>query len=195
LLRAKALLAAAGISVSFTAQFVEIYEEQVTDLFTGQPATVRRDTGNVAGALEMPFDCMAQVVDALRTGHERKKFAATEMNDRSSRSHTALIIHVTQKLAVELLAQCAQEDRSGRCASLLGCMAAGGDKLIRSQLHLVDLAGSERVKKSKVEGLRLREAVGINSSLLVGLVHVYFPAHFSTNELIACHRAVRSWER
>lgn len=174
MLRAKASLAAAGITVSFTAQFVEIYEEQVTDLFTGQPATVRRETGNVAGALEMPFDCMAQVVDALRTGHERKKFAATEMNDRSSRSHTALIIHVTQKLAVELLAQSAQEDRSGRCASLLGCMAAGGDKLIRSQLHLVDLAGSERVKKSKVEGLRLREAVGINSSLLVQSAYVDF---------------------
>lgn len=38
---------------------------------------------------------------------------------------------------------------------------------MRSQLHLVDLAGSERVKKSKVEGGRLKEAVGINSSLLV----------------------------
>jgi hypothetical protein len=53
-------------------------------------------------------------------------------------------------------------------------MAAGGDKLIRSQLHLVDLAGSERVKKSKVEGLRLREAVGINSSLLVKSADVDF---------------------
>jgi Kinesin motor domain len=40
-------------------------------------------------------------------------------------------------------------------------------KLVRSKLHLVDLAGSERVKKSKATGLRLKEAVGINSSLLV----------------------------
>ena len=39
--------------------------------------------------------------------------------------------------------------------------------LVQSQLHLVDLAGSERVKKSKVTGARMREAVGINSSLLV----------------------------
>jgi hypothetical protein len=38
--------------------------------------------------------------------------------------------------------------------------------MLRSQLHLVDLAGSERVKKSKVAGLRMREAVNINSSLL-----------------------------
>lgn len=41
------------------------------------------------------------------------------------------------------------------------------DRLITSHLHLLDLAGSERVKKSKAEGSRLREAVGINSSLLV----------------------------
>lgn len=39
--------------------------------------------------------------------------------------------------------------------------------MVQSQLHLVDLAGSERVKKSKVTGTRMREAVGINSSLLV----------------------------
>jgi hypothetical protein len=38
---------------------------------------------------------------------------------------------------------------------------------VRSKLHLVDLAGSERVKKSKATGIRLKEAVGINSSLLV----------------------------
>lgn len=45
--------------------------------------------------------------------------------------------------------------------------SSGCDRMIKSQLHLVDLAGSERIKKSKVEGMRLREAVGINSSLLV----------------------------
>ena len=34
-------------------------------------------------------------------------------------------------------------------------------------LYLVDLAGSERVKKSGAVGQRLREAAGINSSLMV----------------------------
>ena len=34
-----------------------------------------------------------------------------------------------------------------------------------SQLFLVDLAGSERVKKSRVEGEGLGEAVAINKSL------------------------------
>jgi kinesin family protein 5 len=37
--------------------------------------------------------------------------------------------------------------------------------MITSVLYLVDLAGSERVKKSKVSGDRLDEAISINSSL------------------------------
>ena len=39
--------------------------------------------------------------------------------------------------------------------------------MVHSTLHLVDLAGSERLKKSKAEGARKREAVGINESLMV----------------------------
>ena len=39
---------------------------------------------------------------------------------------------------------------------------ARGDSVVHSTLHLVDLAGSERLKKSKAEGARKREAVGIN---------------------------------
>ena len=34
-------------------------------------------------------------MNILRQGHARKRFAATEMNERSSRSHTALIIQVS----------------------------------------------------------------------------------------------------
>lgn len=43
----------------------------------------------------------------------------------------------------------------------------GGNTTINSVLYLVDLAGSERVKKSKVSGERLDEAISINSSLSV----------------------------
>ena len=38
---------------------------------------------------------------------------------------------------------------------------------VGATLHLVDLAGSERLKKSKAEGSRRAEAVGINESLMV----------------------------
>lgn len=176
LLLARDQLASFGICVSYSAQFVEIYEEQVTDLFTGQPAAIRRETGQVAGAVEAPFTCMEEIVEALRTGHDRKRFAATQMNERSSRSHTALIIHVAQKLNAEQVLSAGQRGVTGRSASLLRCAAEGGDRLIRSQLHLIDLAGSERVKKSRVEGQRLREAVGINSSLLASVIGCLLPA-------------------
>jgi kinesin family protein C2/C3 len=62
------------------------------------------------------------------------------MNARSSRAHTVLVLHVR---------------------------LARGDAVVKSTLHLVDLAGSERLKKSKAEGSRKVEAVGINESLMV----------------------------
>jgi len=48
LLRAKEALSTTGVSVVLTAQFVEIYEEVVTDLLTGNTASVRRETGQVS---------------------------------------------------------------------------------------------------------------------------------------------------
>jgi hypothetical protein len=38
---------------------------------------------------------------------------------------------------------------------------------VKSTLHLVDLAGCEQLKQSGAEGQRMREAININSSLLV----------------------------
>ncbi|CAK9158126.1 unnamed protein product [Ilex paraguariensis] len=62
------------------------------------------------------------------------------MNDRSSRSHSCVKVHVRGR-----------DLTSGTI--LHGC------------LHLVDLAGSERVDKSEVVGDRLKEAQHINKSL------------------------------
>ena len=148
LLVARDALAKRGVYVALSVQFVEVYDEQVTDLLTGRPVSVRRESGDLVGATEEALEDMPAVMAALRRGHERKRFAATAMNDRSSRSHTAFIVQVTQT-----------------------CAAAGaGDsagQLVKTQLHLIDLAGSERVKKSQATGVRMKEAVGINSSLLV----------------------------
>ena len=101
---------------------------------------------------------MSTVVDIVNAGNARKKFAATAMNDRSSRSHTAFIIQVSQG---KVNAQVATESIT------VPEEISSPQSLIRSQFHLVDLAGSERVKKSKVTGGKLKEAVGINYSLLV----------------------------
>ena len=54
-------------------------------------------------------------------GAVRKRFAATRMNERSSRAH---------------------------CVVCLRARQTRGDAMVSSTLHLVDLAGSERIKKS-----------------------------------------------
>jgi hypothetical protein len=70
----------------------------VTDLISGASVSVRRETGELVGATESQFDDLETVFAILREGHARKKFAATAMNDRSSRSHTAFIIQVSNKI-------------------------------------------------------------------------------------------------
>ena len=56
LLAAKKALANNGVFVSLSAQFVEIYEEQITDLLTGSNVSVRRESGELVGALEEVID-------------------------------------------------------------------------------------------------------------------------------------------
>lgn len=179
LLRARAFMARKGINVSYSAEFVEIYGEETTDLLSGNRVTIRRETGEVIGAMRESLDSIGQVLSMLRTGHARKRFASTQMNDRSSRSHTVFLVHVSQKINTE-------------CIDVYtSAMSSTNDKLVRSSLHLVDLAGSERVKKSQVTGSAFRETVGINSSLLVlakvisalakGQTHVpYFESKLTT---------------
>lgn len=134
------------IHVHYTAQYIDIYNEKITDLLTGGVVTVRRDNGELVNASSMSITSMDEVKHFLHVGQERKHFATTAMNEHSSRAHTVIVLTVHQWRA------------STSTAAAAEC---------RSLLYLVDLAGSERVKKSKVLGQQLKEAVGINSSLLV----------------------------
>ena len=154
LLEAKTLMQELGsnVAVVISAQFVEIYNEKCTDLLSGKGIFFRRDTGEPVGAMSAPVETMQDVLLMLHTGQQRKKFAATAMNDHSSRSHTALILTVSQSRPIAAEVGCGAEASSAHCSS---------------SLFLVDLAGSERVKKSRAQGQQLTEAVGINRSLLV----------------------------
>ncbi|XWS59100.1 hypothetical protein CRYUN_Cryun08bG0093000 [Craigia yunnanensis] len=81
----------------------------------------------------------SDVLNLMKFGEVNRVVCSTAINNRSSRSHSILTVHVHGK------------DASGNT--------------LRSCLHLVDLAGSERVDKSEVTGDRLKEAQHINKSL------------------------------
>ncbi|PON40537.1 Kinesin-like protein [Parasponia andersonii] len=127
-------------------QMIEIYNEQVRDLLVTDGTNKRypfrfSQTGlSVPDANLVPVSSTADVIDLMNLGQKNRAVGATALNDRSSRSHSCLTVHVQGR-----------DLTSGTV--LRGCM------------HLVDLAGSERVDKSEVTGDRLKEAQHINKSL------------------------------
>ncbi|XP_042487466.1 kinesin-like protein KIN-14J [Macadamia integrifolia] len=129
-------------------QMVEIYNEQVRDLLASDSSQKKLGILNttqpnglaVPDATMNPVNSTGDVLDLMRIGLMNRAVGATAMNERSSRSHSVLTVHVR------------------------GTDLATGATL-RGNLHLVDLAGSERVDRSEATGERLREAQHINKSL------------------------------
>ncbi|XP_072953882.1 kinesin-like protein KIN-14Q [Typha angustifolia] len=134
-------------SYEISVQMIEIYNEQVRDLLANDGINRRLEIRNsshkglaVPNASLVPVTSTSEVIEVMNMGHKNRAVGATAMNDRSSRSHSCLTVHVQGR-----------ELTSGTI--LRGCM------------HLVDLAGSERVDKSEAKGERLKEAQHINKSL------------------------------
>ncbi|KAB5531847.1 hypothetical protein DKX38_018517 [Salix brachista] len=103
-------------------------------------STVQTNGLAVPDASMHPVTSTSDVVELMDIGLKNRAVGATSMNERSSRSHSVVSIHVRGK-----------DLPSG--AALHG------------NLHLVDLAGSERIDRSEATGDRLREAQHINKSL------------------------------
>ncbi|WVZ56657.1 hypothetical protein U9M48_007151 [Paspalum notatum var. saurae] len=122
-------------------QMIEIYNEQVRDLLVNDGLNKRYPWGNyISVKLLVHVASTMDVMELMNVGQKNRAVGATALNDRSSRSHSCLTVHVQGR-----------DLTSGTI--LRGCM------------HLVDLAGSERVDKSEVTGERLKEAQHINKSL------------------------------
>ncbi|XP_009763270.1 kinesin-like protein KIN-14C isoform X1 [Nicotiana sylvestris] len=129
-------------------QMLEIYNEQVRDLLSsdgsqkrlGILSTSQPNGLAVPEASMFPVNGTSDVLDLMDTGLRNRAKGSTAMNERSSRSHSIVTIHVHGK-----------DIKSGSS--------------MHSSLHLVDLAGSERVDRSEVTGDRLKEAQHINKSL------------------------------
>ncbi|AEE34123.1 P-loop nucleoside triphosphate hydrolases superfamily protein with CH (Calponin Homology) domain-containing protein [Arabidopsis thaliana] len=122
-------------------QMVEIYNEQVRDILSDGIWNTALPNGLAVPDASM--HCVRSTEDVLELmniGLMNRTVGATALNERSSRSHCVLSVHV-RGVDVET------------------------DSILRGSLHLVDLAGSERVDRSEATGERLKEAQHINKSL------------------------------
>jgi hypothetical protein len=138
-----------GKQAKMSLSFIDIYDERVFDLLDpGHEKKVRESSNGVyvEGASWRPLLSVGHALSVCEEALKNRRIAETKMNSRSSRSHTLCMIKVCRDL-----------DRlSDGLSSVRSTTAV---------MTLVDLCGSERVKKSDVEGVRLREAININSSL------------------------------
>ncbi|WVZ14700.1 hypothetical protein V8G54_012266 [Vigna mungo] len=124
-----------------TSESVGVNYRALNDLFT--ISTSRKSSIEyeiVPDATMQPVKSPEDVIKLMDIGLKNRAKGSTAMNERSSRSHSVVSIHVR-----------GMDKKAG--SSLHG------------NLHLVDLAGSERVDRSEVTGDRLKEAQHINKSL------------------------------
>uniref|UniRef100_A0A0E0LCJ6 Kinesin motor domain-containing protein n=1 Tax=Oryza punctata TaxID=4537 RepID=A0A0E0LCJ6_ORYPU len=112
-------------------QMIEIYNEQIHDLLSNSGSEKKYPFGSqalnqpnglaVPDATMHPVHSSSDVIELMRTGFENRSVGATALNERSSRSHSVVTMHIQ---GVDL--------KTG--------------VTLRGALHLVDLAGSGHAK-------------------------------------------------
>ena len=100
----------------------------------------------IKGLKEVPVSSSDEAYQLLMIGRQNLQFAATKLNQQSSRSHCIFTVKVVRVAG-----------DSGPVPNLART----------SMLSFCDLAGSERIKKTLNTGDRQKEAGNINTSLLV----------------------------
>ncbi|CAB4058604.1 KIFC1 [Lepeophtheirus salmonis] len=138
-----------GWTYKLEASFLEIYNEEIHDLLATEKNLkyeIKMSDSNkkgeiyVSNAKKEVVTSQGQINNLLKLSMKNRAVAATNCNERSSRSHSVFILKITGSNTIT----------SEACQ---GC------------LNLVDLAGSERLKDSGSEGARLKETQSINKSL------------------------------
>lgn len=149
-----------GWRYDVSCQFVEIYNETIADLLRREEKPAGSASGDdtnsntkleirhnqetkettITNVTTVPLTSKNTVDELLKRANKLRSTASTACNERSSRSHSIFIVHLS------------------------------GENVLTGErshgiLNLVDLAGSERINTSQVIGERLRETQSINKSL------------------------------
>lgn len=152
-------LESAEAEYSVKASFLELYNEEITDLLapddangaliggTERKMTLMEDGKGgvlVRGLDEVIVKNSSEIYSILERGTSKRRTAETLLNKQSSRSHSVFTITLHIKESTP-----------------------EGEELIKcGKLNLVDLAGSENISRSGAKDKRAREAGEINKSLL-----------------------------
>ncbi|KAI0563396.1 kinesin-related protein [Gracilaria domingensis] len=141
-----------GWTFDLKASFLEIYNESIRDLLVDNSANggksrehrvVYSQDKKSSSVTDLTVEAVkdeAHIQKLITQSMKNRATAATQSNERSSRSHSVFRLYVRGK-------------------------NAGTRECREGLLNLIDLAGSERLEKSKAEGERLRETKHINKSL------------------------------
>uniref|UniRef100_A0A8C2D018 Kinesin family member 21A n=1 Tax=Cyprinus carpio TaxID=7962 RepID=A0A8C2D018_CYPCA len=151
-------------------QFLELYNEEVLDLFDStQDVEARKHRSNIkihedanggiytVGVTTRTVSSEAEMMQCLRLGALSRTTASTQMNVQSSRSHAIFTIHLCQ------VRVCASET-DNRLVN--GSSEMNEFETLTAKFHFVDLAGSERLKRTGATGDRAKEGISINCGLL-----------------------------
>uniref|UniRef100_A0A8C9SD09 Kinesin family member 21A n=1 Tax=Scleropages formosus TaxID=113540 RepID=A0A8C9SD09_SCLFO len=153
------------------AQFLELYNEEVLDLFdTTRDTEARKQKSNIkihedgsggiytVGVTTRTVTSEAELLQCLKLGALSRTTASTQMNVQSSRSHAIFTIHLCQ------VRVCSPDHDDKVDNSMMG--AASEFETLTAKFHFVDLAGSERLKRTGATGDRAKEGISINCGLL-----------------------------
>uniref|UniRef100_A0A665WTR4 Kinesin motor domain-containing protein n=1 Tax=Echeneis naucrates TaxID=173247 RepID=A0A665WTR4_ECHNA len=145
-----------------SAQFLELYNEEILDLFDGarDPESRSRKSnikihedasGSIytTGVTSRLVHSEEELLQCLKLGALSRTTASTQMNAQSSRSHAIFTIHLCQMRVCQQLPITQPEFET-----------------LMAKFHFVDLAGSERLKRTGATGERAREGISINCGLL-----------------------------
>uniref|UniRef100_A0A8C2FDJ5 Kinesin family member 21B n=1 Tax=Cyprinus carpio TaxID=7962 RepID=A0A8C2FDJ5_CYPCA len=153
-----------------SAQFLELYNEEILDLFDstrdpearGRKSNIKiHEDGSggiyTTGVTSRLVSSEEELLQCLKLGALSRTTASTQMNAQSSRSHAIFTIHLCQ------MRVCPQLQMNGVSD---GSISQPEYETLTAKFHFVDLAGSERLKRTGATGERAREGISINCGLL-----------------------------
>ncbi|XDV52526.1 hypothetical protein PO909_021246, partial [Leuciscus waleckii] len=162
-----------------SAQFLELYNEEVLDLFdTTRDMEMRKQKSHIkihedasgsiytVGVTTRNVSSEAEMIQCLKLGALSRTTASTQMNVQSSRSHAIFTIHICQVRVCAPAENPTEQDNEtdNRLANSSSEMEEF--ETLTAKFHFVDLAGSERLKRTGATGDRAKEGISINCGLL-----------------------------